>query len=161
MKQFLPIRKEDAIKKVAEYFKTNKWLNVGIVFEKQKDATAFLDEVKKLLNKEDSKVWNKKSVWSKNKVRILTDNGRSRSRILSGYICEKLFIEQKCFEKHFDDITYAGCVTAQSGLNPDNVENYTIIDTSNLQGEVKEHTEEIIDFINKNKEYLWKTEVSF
>ena len=58
MKQFLPIRKEDAIKKVAEYFETNKWLNVGIVFEKQKDAIAFLDEVKKLLNKEDSIIWN-------------------------------------------------------------------------------------------------------
>ena len=128
MKQFLPIRKEDAIKKVAEYFETNKWLNVGIVFEKQKDAIAFLDEVKKLLNKEDSKVWNKKSIWSKDKVKILTDNAKSRSRILSGYTCEKLFIEQKCFEKHFDDITYAGCICAQSALNPVNVENYLIED---------------------------------
>ena len=154
MKQFLPIRKEDAIKKVAEYFKTNTWLNVGIVFEKQKDATAFLEEVKKLLNKEDSEVWNKKSIYNKNKVRILTDNTRSRSRILSGWTCEKLFIEQKCFEKHFDDITYAGCICAQSGLNPDNVENFCIIDTSNLQDEVKEHTEEIIDFIGRNKQYL-------
>lgn len=154
MKQFLPIRKEDAIKKIAEYFKTHSWKNVGIVFEKQKDAIAFLDEVKTLLNKEDSEVWNKKQIWSKDKVRILTDNSRSRSRILSGYTCEKLFIEKKCFEKHFDDITYAGCICAQSALNPDNVENFCIINTSNLQGEVKEHTEEIIDFINKNKEYL-------
>lgn len=154
MKQFLPIRKEDAIKKIAEYFKTLDWVNVGVVFEKQKDATAFLDEVKKLLNKEDSVVWNKKQIWSKDKVRILTDNARSRSRILSGWTCEKLFIEQKCFEKYFDDITYAGCICAQSALNPDNVENYTIIDTSNLQGEDKERTEEIIDFINKNKQYL-------
>ena len=129
-------------------------LNVGIVFEKQKDATAFLDEVKKLLNKEYSEVWNKKSICNKYKLRVLTDNARSRSRILSGYTCEKLFVEQKCFEKHFDDITYAGCVCVQSALNPDNVENFCIIDTSNLQGEVKERTEEIIDFINKNKEYL-------
>ena len=114
--------------KVAEYFETNKWLNVGIVFEKQKDAIAFLDEVKKLLNKEDSIIWNKKQIWSKDKVKILTDNARSRSRILSGYTCEKLFIEQKCFEKHFDDITYAGCICAQSALNPVNVENYLIED---------------------------------
>ena len=131
MKKFLPIRKEDAIKKVAEYFKTHSWKNVGIVFEKQKDATAFLDEVKKLLNKEDSEVWNKKSIYNKNKVRILTDNARSRSRILSGWTCEKLFIEQKCFEKYFDDITYAGCICAQSCLNPDNVENYLIEDGDN------------------------------
>ena len=128
MKQFLPIRKENAIKKIAEYFKTNSWKNVGIVFEKQKDATAFLDEVKKLLNKEDSEVWNKKSIYNKNKVRILTDNARNPSRILSGWTCSKLFIEQKCFEKHFDDITYAGCICAQSGLNPDNVENYLIVE---------------------------------
>lgn len=154
MKQFLPIRKEDAIKKIAEYFKTLGWVNVGVVFEKQKDATAFLDEVKNLLNKEDSEIWNKKQIWSKDKVRILTDNSRNPSRILSGYTCEKLFIEQKCFEKHFDDITYAGCVCAQSALNPDNVENFCIIDTSNLQDEVKEHTEEIIDFIGMNKQYL-------
>lgn len=128
MKEFKQISREDAIKKVAEYFKTHSWKNVGIVFEKQKDATIFLDEVKKLLNKEDSEVWNKKSIYNKNKVRILTDNARNPSRILSGWTCEKLFIEKKCFEKHFDDITYAGCACAQSGLNPDNVENYLIVD---------------------------------
>lgn len=128
MKQFLPIRKEDAIKKVAEYFNTQNFIYVGIVFEKQKDATAFLDEVKKILNKEDSVVWNKKQIWSKDKVRIFTDNTRNPSKILSGFMCEKLFIEQKCFEKHFDDITYAGCVTVQCALNPDNVENYLIKD---------------------------------
>jgi len=131
MKQFIPITRENAIKKIVEYFNANKWFTVGVVFEKQKDATAFLDEVKKLLNKEDCEVWNKKSICNKNKVRILTDNGRSRSRILSGYTCEKLFIEKKCFEKHFDDITYAGCVTAQCGLNPDNVENYLIANGDN------------------------------
>lgn len=88
-------------------------------------------KLKKLLNKEDSEVWNKKQIWSKDKVRILTDNGRSHSRILSGYTCEKLLIEKKCFEKHFDDITYAGCVTAQSVLKPENVENYLIEDENN------------------------------
>ncbi len=131
MKEFKVISREEAIKKVVEYFNTLGWKNVGIVFEKQKDATTFLDEVKKLLNQEDSEVWNKKSIWSKAKVRILTDNGRSRSRILSGYTCEKLFIEKKCFEKHFDDINYAGCVCAQSALNPVNVENYLIEDKEN------------------------------
>ena len=128
MIQFLPIRKEDAIKKVAEYFNTLNFENVGIVFEKQKDATAFLDEVKKILNKEDSVVWNKKQIWSKDKVRIVTDNTRNPSRILSGFMCEKLFIEQKCFEKHFEDITDVDCVTVQCALNPDNVENYLIKD---------------------------------
>ena len=126
MKQFLPIRKEDAIKKIAEYFNTQNFINVGIVFEKQKDATAFLDEVKKILNKEDSEVWNKKQIWSKDKVRIFTDNTRNPSKILSGFMCEKLFAEQKCFEKHFDD--NADCVTVQCALNPDNVENYLIKD---------------------------------
>jgi hypothetical protein len=131
LKEFIPISREEAIKKVVDYFYTHGLENIGIVFEKQRDATAFLDEVKKILNKEDSEVWNKKSICNKNKVRILTDNGRSRSRILSGYTCEKLFVEKKCFEKHFDDITYAGCVMAQCGLNPDNVENYLIDDGDN------------------------------
>ncbi len=128
MKEFKNISREDAIKKVAEYFNTHSWKNVGIVFEKQKDTTAFLDEVKKILNKEDSEVWNKKQIWSKDKVRIFTDNARNPSRILSGLTCEKLFVEQKCFEKHFDDIAYAGCICVQSGLNSDNVENYLIVD---------------------------------
>lgn len=126
MKEFKQISREDAIKKIAEYFNTLNFENVGIVFEKQKDATAFLDEVKKILNKEDSVVWNKKQIWSKDKVRIFTDNTRNPSKILSGFMCEKLFIEQKCFEKHFDD--NAGCVTVQCALNPDNVENYLIKD---------------------------------
>ena len=128
MKEFKQISREESIKKVVEYFNTLNFKNVGIVFEKQKDATLFLDEVKNLLNKEDSEVWNKKQIESKNKVRVLTDNTRNPSRILSGYTCEKLFIEQKCFEKHFEDITDVGCVCAQSGLNSDNVENYLIKD---------------------------------
>ena len=136
MKEFQEISRENAIKKVAEYFNTLNFENVGIVFEKQKDATAFLDEVKKILNKEDSVVWNKKQIWSKDKVRIVTDNTRNPPRILSGMMCEKLFIEQKCFEKHFDD--NADCVTVQCALNPDNVENFCIIDTENLQVEDKQ-----------------------
>ena len=138
MKEFKQISREDAIKKVAEYFNTQNFKNVGIVFEKQKDATTFLDEVKKILNKEDSVVWNKKQIWSKDKVRVLTDNCNNPSRILSGWTCEKLFIEQKCLEKHFEDITDAGCVTVQCALNPDNVENFCIIDTENLQVEDKQ-----------------------
>ena len=97
MKEFKQISREDAIKKVAEYFNTLNFKNVALVCEEQKDATAFLDEVKKILNKEDSGVWNKKQIWSKDKVRIFTDNARNPSRILSGLMCEKLFIEQKCF----------------------------------------------------------------
>ena len=97
MKAFQEISRKDAIKKVAEFFNTLNFKNVGIVFEKQKDATAFLDEVKKILNKEDSEVWNKNQIWSKDKVRIFTDNARNPSRILSGLTCEKLFTEQKCF----------------------------------------------------------------
>lgn len=128
MKEFQEISRENAIKKIVEYFNNNNLKNVGIVFEKQKDATLFLDEVKNLLNKEDSVVWNKTQIESKNKVRVLTDNCRNPSRILSGWVCSKLFIEQKCFEKHFDDITDAGCVTVQCALNQDNVENYLIID---------------------------------
>ena len=51
MKEFQEISREDAIKKIAEYFNTLNFKTVGIVFEKQKDATAFLDEVKQFLNK--------------------------------------------------------------------------------------------------------------
>ena len=153
MKDFLPIRKKDAIKKIADYFNTHKFENVGIVFEKQKNATAFLEEVKVLVNKEDSEVWNKKRIDSKNNVRILTDSSRNRARILSGYTCEKLFIDSKCFEKYKEDILKC-CVCPQSGLKPDTVENFEMIDTENLQGEDKQVTEEIIDFINNNKEHL-------
>lgn len=127
MKEFVPLKREETIKKIAEYFNTLNFKNVGIVFEKQRDATAFLDEVKSLLNKEDFKVWNKKQIGSKNKVWGLTDNCRNPSKILSGYTCEKLFIEKKCFEKHSDDI-YDCCVCPQSCLKPDNVENYLIED---------------------------------
>lgn len=153
MKDFLPIRREDAVKKIADYFNTQIYENIGIVFEKQKDATAFLKEVKGLLNEEDSDVWNKKQIESKNLVKILTDSSRNRTRILSGYTCEKLFIDSKCYEKYKENIL-ACCVCPQSGLNPDTVENFCVIDTSNLQGEVKEHTEEIIDFINNNREQV-------
>lgn len=154
MKDFLPIRREDAVKKITDYFNTHIFENVGIVFEKQKDATAFLEEVKGLVNKEDSEVWNKKSIYNKNNVRILTDSSRNRARILSGYACEKLFIDSKCFKKYKEDILKC-CVCPQSALNPDIVENFEMIDTENLQGEDKQVTEEIIDFINNNKEYLY------
>lgn len=46
---FKKISKEDAIKKVVELYKTSfkdECRQIGIVFEKQKDATAFLEEVK-------------------------------------------------------------------------------------------------------------------
>lgn len=125
MKEFVMITKQNAIKIIADYFNTHTFENVGIVFEKQKDATAFLDEVKGIVNKEDSKVWNKKSIYNKNKVRILTDNVRNRSRILSGWTCEKLFIEAKCFEKYKEDIL-ACCVCPQSALNSDFVENFVV-----------------------------------
>lgn len=126
MKEFLPKRKEDAIKKIAGYFSTTNFETVGIVFEKQSDATAFLDEVKNLLNKEDFEVKNKKQIESNTNVRVITDNCRNKSKILSGYTCSKLFIEKNCFLKYFDDI-YDCCVGPQSTLKPENVENYLII----------------------------------
>lgn len=125
MKEFVPLKREDAIKKIAEYFNNNNLKNVGIVFEKQKDATLFLDEVKNILNKEDSVVWNKTQIESKNKVRVLTDNCRNPSRILSGWTCSKLFVEQKCLEKYSDYI-YNGCICPQSALKSEEVENYLI-----------------------------------
>jgi hypothetical protein len=125
MKEFLPIKREEAIKKIAEYFRTTNSETVGIVFEKQRDATAFLDEVKKNLDK--GRVWNKKSIESNTNTRVVTDNCRNPIRILSGWSCSKLFIEQKCFEKHSEDF-YKTCICPQCALNPDNVENYLIID---------------------------------
>lgn len=130
MKEFLPISREEAIKKIAEYFNTCCLENIGIVFEKQKDATAFLDEVKKLLNKEDSEVWNKREVYNKkHKVRLLTDSGRPVEKTLEGYMCSKLFIEKKCFEKYFKNISEIGCVLVQNVLR--DVENYLIEDENN------------------------------
>ena len=132
MKNFVSISREDAIKKVAEYFNTHGLEDIGIVFDKQKDATAFLDEVKKLLNNEDSKVWNKREVYNKNNsVRILTDNGRYPEKILAGYMCAKLFIEKKCFEKRFKNADDYGCVFVQSCIRPDSLENYLIEDKEN------------------------------
>lgn len=132
MKEFLPIRKEDAIKKIVEYFNTHGLENIGIVFEKQRDANAFLDEVKKLLNKEDSEVWNKREVYNKNnRVKLLTDSSRPVEKTLEGYMCAKLFVEKKCFEKYFKNIAEIGCVLVQSCINPVNVENYLIEDENN------------------------------
>ncbi len=130
MKEFLPIRKEEAIKKIAEYFNTHGLENIGIVFEKQRDANAFLDEVKKLLNKEDCEVWNKREVHNKNnKVRLLTDSSRPVEKTLEGYMCAKLFIEKKCFEKYFKNISEIGCVLVQNVLR--DVENYLVEDEDN------------------------------
>lgn len=130
MKEFLPIRKEDAIKKIVEYFNTHGLEDIGIVFDKQKDATAFLDEVKKLLNKEDCKVWNKREVYNKNnRVKLLTDSSRPVEKTLEGYMCAKLFIEKKCFEKYFKNISEIGCVLVQNVLR--DVENYLIEDENN------------------------------
>ena len=125
MKEFVPLKREDAIKKIAEYFRTTNFKTVGIVFEKQKDATAFLDEVKELLNKEDFEVWNKKSIKSNANVIVITDNCRFPSRILSGWTCSKLFVEQKCLEKYSDYI-YNGCIYPQCALKSEEVENYLI-----------------------------------
>lgn len=125
MKEFKQISREESIKKIVDYFNNHNFKNVGIVFEKQKDATTFLDEVKNLLNKEDSVIWNKTQIESKNKVRVLTDNCRNPSRILSGWTCEKLFIEQKCFEKYSKDI-HNGCICPQCALKSEEVENYLI-----------------------------------
>ena len=125
MKEFQEISREDAIKKIAEYFNTLNFKTVGIVFEKQKDATAFLDEVKQFLNKEDFEVWNKKSIESNTNVVVITDNCRYPQRILSGWTCSKLFIEQKCLEKYSDYI-YNGCIYPQCALKSEEVENYLI-----------------------------------
>lgn len=125
MKEFVPLKREDAIKKIAEYFRTTNFKTVGVVFEKQKDATAFLDEVKDLLNKEDFEIWNKKSIKSNTNVIIITDNCRFPSRILSGWACSKLFVEQKCLEKYSDYI-YNGCTYPQCALKSEEVENYLI-----------------------------------
>lgn len=132
MKEFKPILREEAIKKIAEYFNTHGLENIGIVFEKQRDANTFLDEVKKLLNKEDSEVWNKREVYNKNnRVKLLTDSSRPVEKTLEGYMCAKLFVEKKCFEKYFNNIAEIGCVLVQSCINPDNVENYLIDDGEN------------------------------
>lgn len=127
MKEFVPLKREDAIKKIAEYFSTLNFRTVGVVFEKQKDATAFLDEIKDLLNKEDFEVWNKKSIESNTNVRVVTDNCRFPLKLLSGWSCSKLFVEQKCLEKYSKNI-YDGCVYPQCTLNPNYVENYLIVD---------------------------------
>ena len=125
MEEFVPVKREDAIKKIAEYFNTLNSKTVGIVFEKQKDATAFLGEVKQFLNKEEFEVWNKKSIVSNTNVIVITGNCRYPQRILSGWTCSKLFVEQKCLEKYSKDI-YNGCRYPQSALNFDEVENYLI-----------------------------------
>lgn len=160
MKQFIPIRKEDAIKKVAEFAKSyESYLQyIGIFFETRKEGIAFLEEVKKLLNKVDFTIWNKSSIVKyKNGKRVLGiyvyNANTSYSYYIPAYTLNQLYGDSKCLEKYKDKVI-ENFLNSQEALNPDNVENFCIIDTSNLQGEVKEHTEEIIDFIDRNKQYL-------
>ena len=131
---FKKISKEDAIKKIVELYKTefkSDCRQIGIVFEKQKDATAFLEEVKNeiLKTSEKAKIWNKKSIEKYNgKVRVLgiyTENCRNPYRILSGRIIHNLFVDSKALEKHKEEIGN-GVLCPQACLNPENVENFEI-----------------------------------
>lgn len=134
---FKKISKEDAIKKVVELYKTefkSDCRQIGIVFEKQKDACAFLEEVKNeiLKTSEKAKIWNKKTIEKYNgTVRVLgiyTENCRNPHRILSGRIIHNLFVDSKALEKHKEEIGN-GVLCPQAYLNPENlvkVENFEI-----------------------------------
>lgn len=131
---FKKISKEDAIKKVVELYKTefkSDCRQIGIVFEKQKDVTAFLDEVKNeiLKTSEKAKIWNKKTIEKYNgKAKVLgiyTENCRNPYRILSGRIIHNLFVDSKALEKHKEEIGN-GVLCPQVCLNPENVENFEI-----------------------------------
>lgn len=67
---FRIITRNDAIKKLEEYFNNERYLNVGILFEKRKDGIKLLDDVKKNISKNDSVVWNKTFLENKEKTRL-------------------------------------------------------------------------------------------
>ena len=142
---FRIITRNDAIKKLTEYFNTEQYSNVGILFEKRKDGIILLDEVKEHISKKDSVVCNKTFLENKDKTRFIVENCRYPAKIFSGWAIFKFFVEYSAFVKHLDDIC-DNVLCPQSCINPERVENFIICDSEEEVNYLKEKELKIICF---------------
>lgn len=142
---FRIISRNDAIKRLTEYFNTEQYSNVGILFEKNKDGIKLLDEVKEHISKKDSVVWNKIFLENKDNTRFIVENCRNPEKIFEGWTIFKFFVEYNAFVKHLDDIC-DNVLCHQSCINPERVENFIICDSEEEVNYLKEKELKIICF---------------
>lgn len=142
---FRIISRNDAIKRLTEYFNTEQYSNVGILFEMRKDGIRLLDEVKEHISKKDSVVWNKIFLENKDNTRFIVENCRNPEKIFEGWTIFKFFVEYNAFVKHLDDIC-DNVLCHQSCINPERVENFIICDSEEEVNYLKEKELKIICF---------------
>lgn len=142
---FKIITRNNAIKKLTEYFNTEQYSNVGILFEMRNDGIRLLDEVKEHISKKDSVVWNKTSLENKDKTRFIVENCRNPEKIFEGWTIFKFFVEYNALIKHLDDIC-GNILCCQSCINPERVENFIICDSEEEVNYLKEKELKIICF---------------
>lgn len=142
---FKIITRNDAVKKLTEYFNTEQDTSVGILFEMRNDGIRLLDEVKTNISKSDSVVWNKTFLQNKVHTKFIIENCRCPSKIFRGWTILKFFVEYNAFVKHLDSI--GDCVLCpQSCINPESVENFIICDSEKEVNNLKEKELKIISF---------------
>lgn len=142
---FRIITRNNAIKKLTEYFNTEQYSNVGILFEMRNDGIRLLDEVKEHISKKDSVVWNKTFLENKDKTRFIVENCRNPEKIFEGWFIFKFFVEYNALVKHLDDIC-DNILCCQSCINPERVENFIICDSEEEVNYLKEKELKIICF---------------
>ena len=142
---FRIITRNNAIKKLTEYFNTEQYSNVGILFEKRNDGIRLLDGVKEHISKKDSVVWNKTFIENKDKTRFIVEHCRYPEKIFEGWTIFKFFVEYRAFVKHLDDIC-DNVLLPQSCINPERVENFIICDSEEEVDYLKEKELKIICF---------------
>lgn len=142
---FKIITRNDAIKKLTEYFNTEQYSNVGILFEMRNDGIRLLDEVKEHISKKDSVVWNKTFLENKDSTKFIIENCRCPDKIFQGWTIFKFFVEYGAFVKHLDDIC-DNVLCPQSCINPERVENFIICDSEEEVNYLKEKELKIICF---------------
>lgn len=142
---FRIITRNDAVKKLTEYFNTEQYSNVGILFEMRNDGIRLLDEVKEHISKKDSVVWNKTFLENKDKTRFIVENCRNPEKIFEGWAIFKFFVEYNAFVRHLNDIC-DNVLCCQSCINPERVENFIICDSEEEVNYLKEKELKIICF---------------
>lgn len=142
---FKIITRNNAIKKLTEYFNTEQDTSVGILFEMRKDGIRLLDEVKTNISKTDSVVWNKTFLQNKDRTKFIIENCRYPAKIFRGWTILKFFVEYSAFVKYLDNIC-DNILCTQSCINPQRVENFIICDSVEEVNSLKEKELKIIYF---------------
>lgn len=141
---FRIINRDDAIKRLREYFNTECDTNVGILFEKSKDGIRLLDEVKANISKADSEVWNKTFLENKNRTRFIVENCRNPEKMFCVTVF-KFFVEYDAFVKHLDNIC-DNILCPQSCMNPERVANFIICDSEEQVNSLRKMGLKLIQF---------------